>query len=751
MKKAAENLAFFYLAASVLLLFLPLLSGNSLFFRDLQLLFMPMKHFLAKCWNEGQLPLWNPGLFCGVPFLSDIQSGVFYPLSIVFYLVPMPYAFNVFVISHYLLASCFVYLLIRHWHCSVPGACLGAVCFTLGGYLVSTANVLNNLQSAIWLPIIFLCLERSSGRYALFYRLLTAIFLAVQFLAGEPQLLLFTVILLFAYHVTVNKHPGWVDRLKRSTSALVLISVVAMTLVMVQLLPTLEMFKHSVRFSGFTFQEAAKFSLNPLALFQLLGPPPFDIYHHVSRPFSWLLSSYFGLIPLIFCATASVCVRDNRVKFWTVSLLISVLFAFGNRTPLFLLLYRTIPFFKAFRFPEKFMFIFAYAMAFLSAYGFDFILEKRHRAGKAMTGIFSLLSVVFFIAVTIQTIWPAFLGDDAKVTPIAFLFMCLGGVCIFLFFKKVIAKSTFCTLVIVVSTVDLVLAHMPLNPVVPTEFYTAPPKLAQATGKARHTRRIFVQRDSWMSQASRLSPFAIQHLWRHYLFANTGTWHNISYLDGVEGAEIRHEWLIAELLEKLSLCKRIRFLELTNTGYLITGKSERIAREVRAERLKRVHENLYEVPGAMPLAYVVPDVVIAADQAKAIEEILKDDFNPRRYVVLEEGSSIPTMGGGGGEVLNILYKGPNRVEVTARSCGGYLVLLDSFYPGWKVLVHGREREVLRANGLFKAVFLDPGMHEIVFSYEPPSFSWGLRISLISLCLVIVGLWVSRPRRPVPGR
>jgi hypothetical protein len=196
------------------------------------------------------------------------------------------------------------------------------------------------------------------------------------------------------------------------------------------------------------------------------------------------------------------------------------------------------------------------------------------------------------------------------------------------------------------------------------------------------------------------------------------------------------------------LRRRIRFLELSNTGHLITTESEQIETEVRAGRLKRIQDNLYQLSQACPKAYMVPDVIIVPDQAKAIEEILKDDFDARRCVALEEGSHVPAKGRGGGEVLNILYKGPSRIEIRAQSFGGYLVLLDSFYPGWRVLVNGQEQEVLRANGLFKAVFLDPGINQIVFAYQPQSFVWGLRISLISLCLVIIGLWISRPKRPV---
>lgn len=749
MKRAGKFCVLLYLTASVLVLLFLLLGSHTLFFRDIQPLFLPMKHFLAESWRQGELPLWNPMLFCGTPFLSDIQAGVFYPLSLIFYLVPMPYAFNTFIILHYVIAACLVYLLMCHWNCSIPAACLAALCFSLGGYLVSTANVLNNLHAAIWLPGIFLCFEKGSGRHGLFYRLLAAILLAIHFLSGELQLLLITLILLFAYNLTVNQQTGWLRRLAKTSTALAFIGIIAIALVMVQLLPTWEMFRHSIRAAGFNFQEATKFSLNPLALFQLLSPPSFDSYYNGKGQFAWLLSNYFGLMPLVFSISAILFVKDARIKFWTACLFVSLALALGKHTPLFFLLYKAIPFSNSFRFPEKFMFICAYSIAFLAAFGFDYILKRGIRGNKRVISIFVFLVVLFLVGSIIRTSCSLPALDYVSPSVRFFLFVCVSLLCIFLFFKKVLNKSTFSILVVIVSTVDLISAHMPFNPVVPEEFYTDEPKLVHTVGKNKGSERIFVQTCSYKDFQSRsLPPFTRQHIWRHYLWPNTGTLYDISYVNGVGGTETEDQWLITELLQKLNVAKRIRFLELTNTRYLVAMGPEEIESEIRAGRLKRIQKNLYQLLHALPRAYMVPDVKIVPNRAKAIEQILKDHFDPRQAVVLEKYPQISGMDGKGGKILKTSYKGPNTIKVTAQSLGGYMVLLDSFYPDWRVFVNGEERELFRANGFFKAVFLEPGMHQIVFTYQPESFLWGSRISLISVCLVMVGLWVGRPKRHV---
>jgi hypothetical protein len=85
------------------------------------------------------------------------------------------------------------------------------------------------------------------------------------------------------------------------------------------------------------------------------------------------------------------------------------------------------------------------------------------------------------------------------------------------------------------------------------------------------------------------------------------------------------------------------------------------------------------------------------------------------------------------------------LEVTARS-RGQLVLLDSFYPGWRAEVDGRETPVRPANAAFRAVAVDPGRHEVRFSYRPASVISGGAISLAAIALTAVGLLLGRRRR-----
>lgn len=109
----------------------------------------------------------------------------------------------------------------------------------------------------------------------------------------------------------------------------------------------------------------------------------------------------------------------------------------------------------------------------------------------------------------------------------------------------------------------------------------------------------------------------------------------------------------------------------------------------------------------------------------------------------ERGPTTPAVPG------RVIADRDSEVEV-AVSCpsAGFVVLSDTYYPGWKAWVDGEETPILRANGYARAVRVGPGDHTIVFRYEPASFTWGLRTTALCVggtLLASVGGWMWRRR------
>jgi uncharacterized membrane protein YfhO len=84
----------------------------------------------------------------------------------------------------------------------------------------------------------------------------------------------------------------------------------------------------------------------------------------------------------------------------------------------------------------------------------------------------------------------------------------------------------------------------------------------------------------------------------------------------------------------------------------------------------------------------------------------------------------------------VVREGPDRVVVQV-SAGqpGYLVLGDTYYPGWRATVDGEPAEIVAANHAFRAVPLGAGEHTVIFQYAPRSFQVGAWVTLVAMLLL----------------
>jgi len=145
---------------------------------------------------------------------------------------------------------------------------------------------------------------------------------------------------------------------------------------------------------------------------------------------------------------------------------------------------------------------------------------------------------------------------------------------------------------------------------------------------------------------------------------------------------------------------------------------------------------MWENQSAMPRAFVVHRAEIENDE-QMLARLQDPNFRPEQVVLLSDGESSDQADGlglGKDEVAINSYE-PERVSVQAKTDQpGYLVLTDSWYPGWIASVDGQPSPIYRADYIFRAVALPPGQHAVVFEYRPMTFLWGALITLSSLVL-----------------
>jgi hypothetical protein len=182
----------------------------------------------------------------GFPLLAAFQSGVFYPPHLLLLVLPFFPAIRVIFMLHFLIAGIGAYYLCRNWKFPPYLSIVGALLFALGGTVVSLSNLLNHFQTAVWLPWVILSWEKfltsSSWKNFLALTLITA----MQFLAGSPELFAINMVLVLLDGIRVRQSMPSISYGKL-LFILLAANLLVLGLVMMQVLPTAELFLESRR------------------------------------------------------------------------------------------------------------------------------------------------------------------------------------------------------------------------------------------------------------------------------------------------------------------------------------------------------------------------------------------------------------------------------------------------------------------------------------------------------------------------
>lgn len=371
--------------------------------------FYPNQAYAADALRQGRLPLWNPFLFAGVPFLANSQTAVFYPFNLLFLITSVPRAYVYSVLLHVIIAGCCMYIFCRSTLAvDRLSALAAAFVFMFGGFTGGLFGHLNQLQVVAWAPLVLTLFERSYHQQSLKWAALAGGVVGLQALAGHTQELYLTLVvlgLLFLWLMVrswgsrvigrglevggqspspqppaagpcpttsgamglVAQRPSLVAiLLVRRVGLLIVVVVVGFGLAAAQLVPTAELSGLSIRSGGLSFKEAASFSLPPWLLLKGLLP----VYDQAPVFSEWL--GYVGVTGLLLSALAVARrPRHPYVAFLAALAVLSAILAMGAATPLFALVYKLVPGANLFRVPARWLFPYTLSMASLVAVGLN--------------------------------------------------------------------------------------------------------------------------------------------------------------------------------------------------------------------------------------------------------------------------------------------------------------------------------------------------------------------------------------------
>lgn len=163
----------------------------------------PWKILAMDLWKSGTIPLWNPYNFSGSPLLANNQSGVFYPLNVLFLINENGASWSMYIFMQPFLASLFMYVYIRSLKRSTFAALISAISFGFSLFMSTFLEYGNIGHTILWLPLILFCFEKLKEKKILFAPILTMA-ICFAFFAGHLQIAASIVLFSIVYLLITN-------------------------------------------------------------------------------------------------------------------------------------------------------------------------------------------------------------------------------------------------------------------------------------------------------------------------------------------------------------------------------------------------------------------------------------------------------------------------------------------------------------------------------------------------------------------
>ncbi|MGQ9676282.1 MAG: oligosaccharide flippase family protein [Chloroflexota bacterium] len=797
---------------------------------------------------SGALPLWNPYIFSGMPFMATGQPGVLYPLGALFYVLPVMKAYGWFTALHLFLAGMFTYAFTRVLGVKWLGSMVAALTYVFSGFMVVSLIWPMVVSTVTWLPLILALIEliirefeRGTGPTpsvqtgagealkpsafdvpclprVILWSLLMSAAVGMQFLAGHLE---FSFYMLFTSFFFAAGRLGMVLWRKRRLmpvigAGVVLCGGIALGtgLAAVQLIPFAEIMPANFRAALVTYQDVIGWALPKKRLLSFLIP---DFFGNPSQhsyfdfmSWSWQSAShvfkdevvpvirdwdpknyvegcsYVGILPLILAAVAVGFRRDRWALIFGAYAVWSLLLAFG--APLYRIFFYGVPGFDQLHTPFRWIFPYTISVAVLAGLGADWLAGLCSRPARRAYDL--LAAAVLAAGLALMVVLGAGLLNAQRLLPVAdrlvagseklqeafangqsffsfefgnvlalAVFLVGGGLVLWLARCRGASRSApteigglpvWQVLAVVVLVADLFFFGYDFNSRTdPSTLELVPPSIE------------VLKKDN---DVYRVVSFGYDDV----LTPNTGMLFGIQDARGYDSVipkQYAEYWKLMEdphgllynRIHKLVDPKSLesKYLDLLNVKYVLTTNNISLPNYTE---VYRGEINVYRNDDCLPRAFVVPKGKLVANGVEALAEMRGPGFDPSSVVVLERTSQdeapTPVIADSAATstapTVRITSYQANEVHVAVRSpIAGYLVLADSYFPGWEATINGQPTQLYKADHNFRAVAIAPGESEVVFRYDPFSFKLGGFFSLISGLVVILGFIYLVGRRLTP--
>ena len=400
------------------------------------------KQFIRESIAGGEIPLWNPHLFAGVPFLAAGQHSALYPLSVIFYALPLASAYGWYTVIQLWLAGLCMYALARGLGQGRTGATVAAVSWQLSGWFLARVVFPMILGAAAWLPLLLLMVEYVIQARPLRGRPASmpwaaggAVTLGLVIYAGHVEITYYTLLIAGFYAGARLLSDWWRQRrqagvqgglalapqqgLARRAGWLLAMVALGLGLGAAQFLPLFELASQNFRAGSATLEQILGWAYPPRRIIAFLMPNFFgnparhaywDVFSGETVPATvnalgepihtiyWGIKNYveggayLGILPMALAAFGLVAAwgshretgaTDGPPYRGILAALgaLSLTFIFG--LPTYALLYYLLPFIDQLHSPFRWVFALTLSVAALAGYGAE-ALALASRQGQAL-------------------------------------------------------------------------------------------------------------------------------------------------------------------------------------------------------------------------------------------------------------------------------------------------------------------------------------------------------------------------------
>lgn len=680
----------------------------------------PWRNLVFDSLKKIELPLWNQYNFSGTPLLANFQSAAFYPLNILFFILPFPIGWSVLIILQPILAGLFMYLYLSNLKLRREASFFGSIVFSFCGFFVAWLEWGNIVNTALWLPLILLSIDKfvSSIQYGVLSRkniwsLIFLLSIVFSFFAGHLQTFFYMYIistLYFIFRLFDQK-----NKLKLIALYFIL-NTLFLILTAVQWVPTLQFILLSARDADLSYRTSGWF-IPWQNLIQFIAPDFFGNTSTLNYFGEWNYGEfvgYIGIIPLIFAFFAIIFKRTKETVFFAATFLLVILFAFPNPIAKFPFVLN-IPFISTAQ-PTRLIFLADFALSILAAIGF----EEYFKRGKKILYVFPLFILIFLL------LWSFVIGggfgfesaenlliskQNLKLPTILFFAsIILLTVPLFTFVQK--NKKTvyvLMTLIVLISLFDLFRFAWKFESFSPQKYLFPDTRVLSFIKKQPGIFRV-------MSTDSQILP------------PNFSIMYGISSPEGYDPLYIKRygELMAAYGRNKPDISAPFGFnrtitprelnskiVDLLNIKYVLSfapvidGPYSKVYSDGKV--------NVFQNENVLPRAFFVPRVKFVNTKQEAIDEMFKISYSPDVLAVVEGKKPADFKSAKDVGKIKINLYSSNKISLSTESGGeGFLILTDAYYPTWHAMIDGHEVEIFITDFAFRGIIVPEGNHNIEF-------------------------------------